>query len=142
MDHTPTTPATDDRPLRILERTPVPAEHKERLFALVRLAQSEAVAAGADLQAEFGRDHVALIADHNQFVRLFRGGAQPGAVELWLDPPAKEALQGAGFALREAEGAVFRLFGWVRVDPTQGPADALHRALRAAFTKARRAKKP
>lgn len=141
LGHTPTTPATDDRPLRILERAPVPPEHKERLFALVRGAQSLALDAGADLQAEFGRDHVALIADHNQFIRLFRGGAQPGAVELWLRDEAKKELAAAGFTLGEPEGAVFRLFGWVRVDPMQGPMDALDSAVRAAFGRAHVAKK-
>lgn len=141
VDHTPTTPATDDRPLRILERTPVPPEHKERLFALVRLGQALALEAGADLQAEFGREHVALIAEHNQFIRLFRGGAEPGAVELWLPESAKGKLAADGFTLREADGAVFRLFGWIRVDPMQGPVDALETALRAAFGRARSAKK-
>jgi len=89
------TPASDDRPIRILERTPVAQDHKERLFALVRLAQETALESGADLQAEFGKEHVALIADHNQFIRLFRGGAMPGAVELWLDEAAKVALKAA-----------------------------------------------
>ena len=141
MDHTPMTPAADDRPIRILERTPVGAEHKERLFALVRLGQAEAAAADADLQAEFGREHVALIAEHNQFLRLFRGGARPGDVELWLDQPAKDALAAAGFTLREPDGPVFKLFGWIRVDPMDGPRDALEAAVRAALAKARSTRK-
>jgi hypothetical protein len=135
------TPATDDRPIRILERTPVPEAHKARLFALVRLGQEEAGRVGADLQAEFGRDHVALIADHNQFIRLFRGGARPGDVELWLDGPAREALAAAGFTLGEPEGAVFKLFGWTRLDPMAGPEPALHEAVKSALAKARSAKK-
>lgn len=135
------TPATDDRPIRILERTPVSQEHKERLFALVRAGQEEGLTAGADLQAEFGRDHVALIADHNQFIRLFRGGTEPGAVELWIDEPAKEALRAAGFTLRDPEGAVFKLFGWTRLDPMQGPEAALRSAVLAALGKARSSKK-
>ena len=63
MDHTPQTPAGDDRPLRVLERTPVP------------------------------------------------------------------------------EGQIFRLFGWVRVDPMAGKPDALEDAVSKAFRKAKAAKK-
>src|ERR1041385_9277473 len=95
MDHTPTQPASDDRPLRLLERTPVPDAHKERLFALVRRGQADAAGTGAELQAEFGAEHVALITGCNQFVRLFRGGPEPGAVELLL-PPAAQARPGGG----------------------------------------------
>lgn len=135
------TPAADDRPIRILERTPVAQDHKERLFSLVRLAQEQALDSGADLQAEFGKEHVALIADHNQFIRLYRGGVMPGAVELWLDDAAKTALAAAGFTLREPEGAVFKLFGWIRVDPMQGPEDALRTAVGAAMQKARKGKR-
>jgi len=142
LGHTPMTPAADDRPLRILERTPVDGAHKERLFALVRLAQWLAADAGADLQSEFGKDHVALIADHNQFLRLFRGGARPGDVELWLEAPAREALAAAGFTLREPEGAVFRLFGWTRVDPMESSVAGLEAAVGAAFARARKAKAP
>jgi hypothetical protein len=132
------TPAADDRPIRILERTPVPEAHKQRLFALVRKAQSLGTEHNADLQAEFGKEHVALIANHNQFLRLFRGGAQPGCVELWIPPSAKPDLEGR-FTLQEPEGAVFRLFGWVRLDPMQGPEQVLLDAVEAAF---RRALKP
>ncbi|MCA1819856.1 MAG: hypothetical protein LC620_07400, partial [Halobacteriales archaeon] len=110
------------------------------LFALVRLGQAAAAEAGAELQAEFGRDHVALIAGHNQFLRLFRGGTRPGDVELWLDAQAKEALRAAGFTVREPEGAVFRLFGWARVDPMEGPEPALQDAVRAALAKATKPK--
>jgi hypothetical protein len=142
VQHTPTQPASDDRPLRLLERAPVPPEHKERLFHLVRLGQEAAAQAGGDLQAEFGAEHVALITGCNQFIRLFRGGAEPGAVELLLPDDAKARLAAGGFALREPEGQVFRLFGWVRVDPMQGDAAALDAALDAAFAKAHAARKP
>jgi hypothetical protein len=141
VDHTPTQPAGDDRPLRLLERAPVPAEHKERLFHLVRVGQEAAAQAGSDLQAEFGAEHVALITGCNQFIRLFRGGAEPGAVELLLPEDAKAKLAASGFALREPEGQVFKLFGWVRVDPMQGDAGALDAAVGSAFAKAFAAKK-
>ncbi len=141
MDHTPATSATDDRPIRILERTPVPDAHRERLFALVRRAQTAANSAGADLQAEFGKDHVGLIVGCNQFTRLFRGGAAPGVVELLIDAPTKALLREAGFTLQDPEGAVFRLFGWVRLDPMQGDLEVLERAVDAAFAKAQEAKK-
>lgn len=129
----------DDRPLRILERAPVPTEHKERLFHLVRHAQALGMDSGEELQAEFGPEHVALIVGHNQFLRLFRGGAAPGVVEMLLPDAAKRALQAAGFTLREPGGQVFKLFGWVRIDPMQAGADAaaLDAAVGAAFAKAR-----
>jgi hypothetical protein len=141
VDHTPQTPATDDRPLRILERTPVPEAHRERLFALVRKAQDEASAGGDDLQAEFGKEHVALIVGCNQFIRLWKGGTQPGAVELLLDAPDKEALAASGYFLGVPEGQIFRLFGWVRVDPMAGKPAALEQAVTKAFRKAKAAKK-
>lgn len=141
MDHTPQTPAGDDRPLRVLERAPVPEAHKERLFALVRAAQGEAAATGDELQAEFGKEHVALIVGCNQFVRLWKGGAQPGAVELLLDQPQKDALAAKGFQLAPPDGQVFRLFGWVRVDPMAGDANALQDAVAQAFRKAKAGKK-
>jgi hypothetical protein len=141
VDHTPTQPAGDDRPHRLLERAPVPPEHKERLFHLVRVGQEAAAASGADLQAEFGAEHVALITGCNQFIRLFRGGAEPGAVELLLPDDAKARLAAAGFALRQPDGQVFRLFGWVRLDPMQGDGAALDGAVGAAFAKALAAKK-
>ena len=139
--HTPTQPAGDDRPLRLLERTPVPDEHRQRLFHLVRHGQAKAAEAGDELQAEFGAEHVALIVGCNQFVRLFRGGPEPGAVELLLPEDGKEALAGAGFTLREPAGQVFKLFGWVRVDPMQGPEPALDAAIASAFGKAKAAAK-
>ena len=139
--HTPTQPAGDDRPLRLLERTPVPQEHKDRLFHLVREGQAKAAAAGAELQAEFGAEHVALIVGCNQFIRLFRSGAEPGAVELLLPEDGKKALQAAGFTLREPAGQVFKLFGWIRVDPMQGPAPALDAAVGSAFAKAKASEK-
>jgi hypothetical protein len=141
MDHTPTQPAGDDRPLRLLERTPVPAKHKERLFHLVRASQEQAAAGGDELQAEFGKEHVALITGCNQFVRLFRGGAEPGAVELLLPDSSKAALKAAGFDLRDPDGQVFKLFGWVRLDPMQGDPKALDAALAAALEKAKATKK-
>ena len=139
--HTPTQPAGDDRPLRLLERTPVGPEHKERLFHLVREGQACAQAAGTELQAEFGAEHVALIVGCNQFVRLFRAGPEPGAVELLLPDEGKKALAAAGFALREPAGQVFKLFGWVRVDPMQGPQPALDAAVASAFERAKAATK-
>ena len=141
MDHTPQTPAGDDRPLRVLERTPVPDAHKERLFTLVRKAQAEAAAAGDELQAEFGKEHVALIVGCNQFARFWKGGTQPGCVELLLDAPDKDALASSGYFLGVPEGQIFRLFGWVRVDPMAGKPDALEDAVSKAFRKARAAKK-
>jgi hypothetical protein len=137
MDHTPMVPAGDDRPLKILERTPVSEAHKQVLFDVVRTAQETAQAAGAELQSEFGKEHVALIVGCNQFVRLFRGGEQPGAVEVLLDAPQRQQLAQAGFTLGEPDGAVFKMFGWVRVQPTQGPEAALQAAVRAAFAKAK-----
>jgi hypothetical protein len=144
VDHTPTqpTPQGDDRPLRLLERTPVPQPHKDRLFHLVRRGQADAEKAGTELQAEFGSEHVALIVGCNQFVRLFRGGPEPGAVELLLPEAGKQGLSTAGFTLREPAGQVFKLFGWVRVDPMQGDPAALDAAVDAAFAKANSAKKP
>lgn len=141
MDHTPQTPAQDDRPLRVLERAPVPQPHKERLFALVKLAQEEAAAAGDELQAEFGKEHVALIVGCNQFARFWKGGTQPGCVELLLDPPHRDELASSGFFLDPPEGQVFRLFGWVRVNPTLGQPKALDEAMVRAFRKAKAAKK-
>jgi len=137
MDHTPQVPAGDDRPLRLLERTPVGPEHLRRLADLVRAAQEAARESGAELQSEFGKEHVALIVACNQFVRLFRGGSQPGAVELLLDPASKESLQRAGYALGDPEGAVFKLFGWVRLDPMQGDSKVLLDAVGKAFAKAK-----
>ena len=139
--HTPTQPASDDRPLRLLERAPVGPEHKERLFHVVREGQAAAQQAAVELQAEFGAEHVALIVGCNQFVRLFRGGPEPGAVELLLPEDGKKALAAAGFTLKEPAGQVFRLFGWVRVDPMQGDPAALDAAVAAAFAKAKAAEK-
>lgn len=142
MDHTPTTAASDDRALRFLERTPVAPPHKERLTHLVQEAQAAATHAGAELQAEFGREHVGLIVGCNQFLRVMRAGAQPGAVELFLEPADRVELSRAGFELQAPDGAVFRMFGWVRVDPMQGDAAALDEAVRKAFIKAKGAKAP
>lgn len=137
MDHTPQTPAGDDRPLRVLERTPVPEPHRERLYALVRKAQAEAAATGDELQAEFGKENVALIVGCNQFIRLWKGGTQPGCVELLLDPAGKDALAASGYFLGVPEGQIFRLFGWVRIDPMSGSPEALDNAVAGAFRKAK-----
>ena len=131
----------DERALLILERTPVPEAHKQRLADLVKRAQADAAGAGAELQAEFGREHVALIVGCNQFIRLFRGGPQPGAVELLLDAPQRDGLAKSGFDLKDPEGQVFKLFGWKRLDPMQGPAGALDAAVDQAFAKAKAADK-
>lgn len=137
MDHTPQTPAQDDRPLRVLERTPVPEAHRERLYALVRKAQAEAAATGDELQAEFGKEHVALIVGCNQFLRVWKGGTKPGCVELLLDAPHKDDLASSGYFLDVPEGQIFRLFGWVRVDPMMGNARALDEAVARAYRKAK-----
>ncbi len=142
MDHTPTTPARDDRPLRLLERAEVDDDHKQRLLALVRHAQGASEEAGDDLQAEFGREHVALIVGCNQFVRVYRAGDTAGRVELLLPEPAKAQLKEAGFTLHEPLGAIFKMFGWVSVDPREGDLDHLERAIDAALERARGAKKP
>ncbi len=138
MDHTPTTPTADgdDRPFKILERAPVPDEHKERLFELVRVAQAAAAAAGKELQGEFGRDAVALIVGCNQFVRLYRGGDHPGRVEVRVPAAEQEKLQEAGFDLQDPQGAVFKMFGWKAVDPMAGDTEVLAEAVRASFAQA------
>ncbi len=138
MDHTPTTPAGDgdDRPFKILERTPVPDVHKERLFDLVRVAQAAAADAGKELQGEFGRDAVALIVGCNQFVRLYRGGGHPGRVEVRVPADEQAKLAAAGFVLEEPQGAVFKMFGWKAVDPMLGDANVLADAVRASFKQA------
>jgi hypothetical protein len=136
VDHTPQVPA-DDRALRLIEHSGLDAVHKRRLADVVKASQDAAHEAGAELQAEFGKEHVALIVGCNQFVRLWRAGTQPGAVELLLDPKDKAGLAAAGFELKEPEGAVFKLFGWVRLDPTKGADEALEEATRKAFAKAR-----
>lgn len=141
MDHTPAVAAGDERALRLLERADVPEVHRERLFAIVRHAQAAAREAREEMQAEFGPEHVGLIAYHNQFLRIFRGGPSPGVVELWLDEPAKQALRAAAFELAPPEGAIFRMFGWVRIDPMQGALEPLLAAVDAAFRRAATAKK-
>jgi hypothetical protein len=128
----------DDRPRKLLERTPVPDDHKALLLDLVGRAQG----LDPDLKPEFGPTHVSLITGCNQFVRLFRAGDAPGRVEMWLDDDAKQALRDAGFTLHEPEGAIFRMFGWVRIDPMEGGRAALEAALDAAFHKAQAKPKP
>lgn len=126
---------SDDRPLKLLGRTPVDEAHKERLLHLVRVAQQAGVDAGEELQSEFGKTHVSMIVGCNQFVRLFRD--ESGAVEMLLPDDAKAALAEAGFTLQEPEGQLFKMFGWVRFDPMEGDLDVLERSLQAAFEKAR-----
>lgn len=140
MAHTPQTPA-DDRALRLLEHSDLPPAKKESVLRLIRRAQADADAAGEDLQAEFGREHVALIVGCNQFMRVFRSGKEPGAVELLLDAADKSALVAAGFTLRDPEGQVFKMFGWARIDPTQGGTPSLETAVDQAFAKAKASKK-
>ena len=138
--HTPATPADDDRPVRLLERTPVADEHKARMIAMVRRAQ-QAARPDDDLQAEFGKEHVALIAHHNQFLRLYRAGKHAGVVELWLDDWT--ALESGGFTPRDAVGGtVFRLFGWRALDPLEGGDEELLAAVDAALQRARTARPP
>lgn len=141
MSHTPTVPV-DERAARLLDRTPVPEDHRERMVALVHAAAAAAKKAGKDLQSEFGREAVALIVGCNQFVRLYREGPAAGRVEFLLDPTDRQALEGAGYPLGEsAGGMVFRMFGWASVDPMQDGADpaALEAAVQAAFGRATRA---
>ncbi len=135
MDHSPQTPA-DDRALRLLEHAQIPEPRKAHAVAAVKAAQHAAHEAGAELQAEFGKEHVGLIVGCNQFTRIWRAGPDAGAVELFLDPADKDALAKSGFQLQQPEGAVFRLFGWIRVDPGAGPQQALDTAVAAAFRKA------
>lgn len=135
VDHTPQTPA-DDRALRLLEHADMPAPRKTAILETVKAVQEEAAKQGKELQAEFGPQHVALIVGCNQFVRFWRSGPEPGAVELLLDPTSKTKLNEAGFALRDPEGAVFKLFGWVRLDADAGALGALQEATRQAFVKA------
>lgn len=139
MDHAPQTPA-DDRVHRLLEHANLPAERKQALVGLLEAAQDEARQSGAELQAEFGKEHVALIVGCNQFLRLWRGGSEPGAAELLLALEDKRALQTAGTALRDPEGAVFKLFGWVRFEAKAD--DAQRHAVRVAFRKAKATVKP
>jgi hypothetical protein len=138
MDHTPTTPTTegDDRPFKILERAPVGDDHKQRLFALVRVAQACAAEAGRDLQGEYGREAVAMIVGCNQFIRLYRGGAHPGRVELMVGAEQKAALQEAGFTLHAPEGAVFKIFGWTAIEPMEGSEQVIAAATQSAFADA------
>jgi hypothetical protein len=135
VDHSPQTPA-DDRALRLLEHAAIPEPRKAHALAAVKAAQHAARDAGAELQAEFGKDHVGLIVGCNQFTRVWRAGPDAGAIELFLNPADKDALATSGFLLQAPEGAVFKLFGWVRVDPSQGPQAALDDAVKAAFRKA------
>lgn len=126
----------DERPLKLLARTPVDEEHKQRLFALARQAHDLADADRRELLWEFGREHVGAIAEHNQFLRLFRGGEQPGCIELWLTPEGRAAAEAAGIETRDPDGAVFKMFGWRRIDPAAADADALDAALRDAYGRA------
>ena len=82
----------DERPLRLLARTPVDEAHQRRLADIVAAGEAAAAADGRELQYEFGKEAVAAIVGCNQFVRLYRAGTHPGRVELWLDGEAKAAL--------------------------------------------------
>ncbi len=113
----------------------------ERLLKLDTVAQDTASGAGVDLQFEFG-PVVAYIAGCQQFLRLHRGGEAPGTVELMLPADGKAALESAGFELLEPYGAVFKMFGWSRIDPMAGPADAIDAAIKGAFEHARSRGKP
>lgn len=139
MDHAPQTPA-DERVHRLIEHANLAADRRAALLALLGEAQSAAQESGSELQAEFGRDHVGLIVGCNQFLRLWRGGAEAGAAELLLPPDEKKALATAGVPLRDPDGAVFKLFGWVRFDPAASAAERA--AVRAAFRKAKASAKP
>ena len=139
MDHTPQVPA-DDRALRLLEHADLPGPTKQSVLALVRKAQDEATKAGRELQAEFGREHVALIVGCNQFLRVWRSGTEPGAVEVLLDPVDRQALQ-LEVATRPPEGKVFQLFGWVRADAEPAALASLERAVEASFRRALRTAK-
>ncbi len=132
----------DERAERYLSGAELPEDRKARLVALVHRAQAAAATAGAELQAEFGREHVGLIVGCNQFLRLDKAGDLAGKAELFLDDAGKTALRSAGFTLHEHPSYLFRMFGWVVVDPLEGSLDALAAAVDAAFQKARAAKKP
>lgn len=142
MDHTPAVAAGDERALRLLERMQVDAAHAQALRRLVVRAQATAQAAGAELQCEVGKEHVGLIIGCNQFLRLFRDGPGAGMAEILLEPAQRGELAAAGATPTPPEGAVFKLFGWQRFDPSQGDPDRLDALVDAAFTKARDAKKP
>lgn len=135
--HTPAVPVNETA-RRILDRADVPDEHKQRLFGLVEHAQRLAADAALEdkLQAEYGREAVALILDCKQFLRLHRAGDATGRVAMLLPDGDKQALRDAGFTLHEPEGMVFKMFGWVAVDPMDGPPEALTAALDAAWAKA------
>ncbi len=133
--------APDERPAKLLARTPVEEAHLQRLQELSSHAQAAAEAANVDLQYEFG-PVVAYIAGCQQFLRLHRGGEAPGAVELMLPPDAKAALEAAGYEALEPFGAVFKMFGWTRVEPMAGTAEALDAAVEAALEHARSKGKP
>lgn len=124
----------DDRPRKLLSR--LDDGPRAAAMALLDAADGLAADAGKELQPEFGPDHVALIVGCNQFVRFRRAGDDAGHVELWLDDAAKKTLAAAGFTLHDPHGAIFRMFGWVRIDPHEGDPDALRAALGAAFAKA------
>lgn len=126
----------DDRPLKLLARTPGDESLRARLAALAVAADALAVADGREVTWEFGREHVAAIVEHNQFIRLFRGGDEPGAVELWLDEAGRAEADAAGLPLADPAGAVFKMFGWRRVAPGALGHDAIDAALRSAYRRA------
>ncbi len=134
--HTPTLPADDERAVHILERLNASEQRRAALLAMAAQVREAAAAKAEELQAEFAPGHVAFIARHNQFLRVLRTGTDPGTVELFLDPADRATLAASGATLLEAEGAVFRLFGWTRVAPEQVQAQAWRAALGAALAKA------
>ncbi len=133
MAHTPTVPA-DERAHRILERADVDDDHKSVLQDLVAHAHAKADADGQELQVEFGKTHVALIIGCNQFLRLFR---DTGDVEILLPEQERGMLEEAGYTTRDAEGAVFQMFGWRRINPMQGDVPQLKEAVAAAYQASR-----
>lgn len=127
----------DERPLRFLDKADVDDACRKRMQQLVRRAQalSDAKEPGK-LESDFGKEHLAVIHDCNQFLRAYKRGDAAGRVEFRLDGDAKKALGDAGFVLMDPQGQVFKLFGWVAVDPVQGDAAALDAALDASFATA------
>lgn len=121
----------DDRPAKLLQRTPVPQDHRDLLLHLAEQVDEDVAAAGKELQSEFGKEHVALIVGCNQFVRFYRDGNHAGQVEVWLDGDHAKGVEAEwGPALG---GAVFQMFGWRSLNPTTDPQAAM--AAVAAATK-------
>ncbi|MGB1585562.1 MAG: hypothetical protein ACPHID_00765 [Thermoplasmatota archaeon] len=119
----------DERPLKLLRRTPVDADHVDAMVALAERADALAADAGKDLQSEFGKEHVALIVGCNQFVRFYRDGEHAGRMEVWLSDAADFDVHPA------VGGTVFQMFGWRTMDPRDAKApDAMQAAFARALT--------